>query len=103
MIGGIIERVVHLGPDGHRIDPEDGPVFPHSIKLVVKEARKSTGAPTGERCAVHVAPCNYNIEPGDKCWWQAGSVYWTKPNSRLSDVPLQKVGFTYSGESLDLP
>lgn len=106
MIGGIITRVVHLGPEGQRTD-EDGPVFPNTIKIVVEDwyGRKS-GSPRPEkpeRCAVHVAPCNFQIEPGDKCWWQSGTVYWTRPNSRRYDVPLQKIGFSYSGESIDLP
>lgn len=97
MIGGKITRVVRIGPDGMTKDEDGIPVFANTIKLIVQE-RNSTA-----RCAVHVALCNYEIEIGDTAWWQGGNVYWTKPNSSRHDVKLQKVGFTYSGESLDLP
>lgn len=95
MIGGIIERVVHVGPEVISKNEDGSTTFPNTIKLICRDG--------WDRCAVHVATGNYQIEPGDKCWWQSGTVYWTKPGSRLSDVKLQKVGFSYSGESLDLP
>jgi len=97
MIGGTIQRVVRIGADGMSKDEDGKPVFANTIKLIVKDRSSN------DRCAVHVAPTNHEIEVGDRAWWQAGVVYWTKPKSSRHDVKLQKVGFSYSGESLDLP
>lgn len=96
MIGGTITRVVRIGPEGMR-DADGDTAFANTIKLIVKDRSSN------DRCAVHVALNNYEIEVGDKAWWQGGNVYWTKPNSSRHDVKLQKVGFSYSGASLDLP
>lgn len=99
MIGGKIERVIHIGPEGLRGDG----YFANTIKLIVADYKGDVRPPNPDRCAVHVEPSNYVLEIGDTAWWQSGTVYWTKTRSKLYDVKLRKVGFSYSGESIDLP
>jgi hypothetical protein len=102
MIGGKIARIIHIGPEGFR--GSDGePAFHNTIKLIVEDYKGNERPPRPDRCAVHIEPTNHELEIGDTVWWQGGAVYWTKRSTGRHDVRLQKVGFTYSGESLDLP
>ncbi|MBA3686905.1 MAG: hypothetical protein H0W72_16930 [Planctomycetes bacterium] len=49
-----------------------------------------------DRVGLHLARSNHNMQPGDTIWWQGGYAMWTPKSRRLTDVPLERRGPSFT-------
>lgn len=49
-----------------------------------------------DECAVYADPIEAkDVKPGDRIWWQGGTIYWTTADERIVEKELPKIGFSF--------
>ena len=78
MVGGIIEEIVAVAVDGR-------------VAVLVR----GTGTEQSDRVGLNLRTYE-KLEVGDQLWWQSRFAYWTPNDKRAHDIPLSRMGYTYS-------
>lgn len=49
-----------------------------------------------DECAIYIKrPSPRDVKPGDKVWWQGRKAFWTPQDLSETEVPLERVGFSF--------